>query len=53
MNEQEIKATLEKQLQLLSERSNHPDVSVEGLVALTRAMSEIAGYLLLRSSGVL
>lgn len=52
MGEKEIIKTLEKQLQLLSERSQGKDVSVQGLLALTRAMNETANYLLSRRSRV-
>lgn len=52
MDAQGIKGTLEKQLQLLSERSKEKGISVQELVVLTRAMNEIASYLLLRFSNV-
>ena len=54
MNEREITEALEKQLQLLSERSEKSNcLSTEELVSLTRAMNETAGYLLSRLSRVL
>lgn len=54
MDEREITKTLEKQLQLLSERSAKSNyLSTEELVSLTRAMNELAGYLLSRLSKVL
>lgn len=53
MDEKEIIKTLEKQLQLLSERSQGKNVSAQELLALTRAMNETAGYLLSRFSRVI
>lgn len=52
MNEKEIIKTLEKQLQLLSERSVEKRVSAQELLMLTRAMDETASYLLSRLSKV-
>ncbi len=53
MDEREVIKTLEKQLQLLSERSSGPEkISVQELLMLTRAMNETAGYLLSRLSKV-
>lgn len=52
MDENEIIKTLEKQLQLLSERSAEKCVSAQELLALTRAMNETASYLLSRLSKV-
>lgn len=53
LDESKIVETLEKQLQLLSERSSEPVyVSTAELVELTKAMNETAGYLLSRLSRV-
>lgn len=52
MKGQEIKETLETQLQLLSERSMERGIGVQELVALTNAMNETVSYLLSISSRV-
>jgi len=52
VDEREVIKTLEKQLQLLSKRSERECVSAQELLMLTRAMNETAGYLLSRLSKV-
>lgn len=45
MKNEEVKKILEKQLQLLSERSNEPGIATSLMIDLSKAMCEIASVI--------